>query len=180
MVVIAISGKPGAGTSTIARMLAEKLGIDYFSPGEYVKEMYEGESQTDKATKHWENKGKNKKFNEKLDDLQRDLAKKGNVVICGKLSIWALDDLADHKIWLDCDFEERVRRSAMRDKIGLEEAKQKLKEREKMEENEWKRIYGFDRSEQKQAADIVIDSSGMDQREVLKEIEKLIKNNELK
>jgi len=174
MVVIAVTGKPGAGTSTIAKMLADKLGLDYFSPGEYVKKMYEGESQTDKANTHWKGKGKSKEFNKKIDKLQFELAMKGDIVLCGKLSIWALGDLADIKIWLDCDFEERARRAAKRDNISLEEAREKLKERELMEEKEWKRIYGFDRDEQRDMADIVIDSSDMSQDEVLEEIEKRI------
>ncbi len=171
MVVIAISGKPGAGTSTIAKMVAKRLEIDYFSPGQKFFKPSEKEDDTNEALDLWRTeRGKSKDFHQKIDDYQRELAKKGNVVICGKLSIWVLKDLADLKVWLDCDFEERVRRTSRRDKISLEESRRKLKEREEMEEKEWKRMYGFDRNSQKDMADVVVDTSNKDAEEVVEEI----------
>ena len=168
MVVIAVSGKPGAGTSTIAKMVAKRLGIKYFSPGQKFFKSSEKEDDTNEALDLWKSeRGKSKEFHEKIDHYQRELAKKGNVVICGKLSIWVLKNLADLKVWLDCDFEERVRRSSKRDKISLEEARIKLKEREKMEEKEWKRMYGFDRDNQREMADIVVDTTN-------KSVEKIV------
>ncbi|MBD3155958.1 MAG: AAA family ATPase [Candidatus Aenigmarchaeota archaeon] len=172
MVVIAISGKPGAGTSTIARMLADKLGIKYFSPGQKFFKPSEKEDDTTEALELWKTeRGKSEDLHKRIDDYQRKLAKKGDIVICGKLSIWVLKDLADLKVWLDCDFDERARRTSMRDDISLEETREKLKEREKLEEKEWKRIYGIDRNEQKNIADIVIDSTELDQEEVISRIE---------
>ncbi len=175
MVVIAISGKPGAGTSTIAKMVAERLNIEYFSPGQKFFKPFEEKDDTTEALDFWRNKkGKSKGFHEKIDDYQRELAKKGNIVICGKLSVWVLKDLADLKVWLDCDFEERVRRSSKRDKINLKETKEKLKKREKIEENEWKRIYGFDRNSQKEMADIVIDTGVKNPEEIVEEIVEMV------
>jgi len=171
MVVIAISGKPGSGTSTVARMIAKRLKIEYFSPGQKFFKLSEEKDDTSEALDLWRNKkGKSKEFHEKIDDYQKELAKKGNIVICGKLSVWVLKDLADIKIWLDCDFDERVRRTSMRDMISLEEAENKLLEREKLEENEWKKMYGFDRDNQKGMADIVINATYKNVGEVVEEI----------
>ena len=161
MVVIAISGKPGAGTSTVAKLLAKRMGIGYFSPGEKFFKA-SGKDGTTEALETWRGKGKIKKFHEDIDNFQRRLARGGNVVICGKLSIWVLKDLADLKIWLDCDFEERVKRSSARDGISLEDARRKLKEREEVEEVEWKRMYGLDRNTQREMADLVLDTTKMD------------------
>ncbi|MBL7170337.1 MAG: cytidylate kinase family protein [Candidatus Aenigmarchaeota archaeon] len=171
MVVIAISGKPGAGTSTISKELAKKLGIDYFSPGQKFFKPSERMDDTHEALNTWKTKkGSSKDFHKQIDDYQRQLAKKGNIVICGKLSIWVLKDLADFKVWLDCDFEERAGRSAERDGINLEEARRKLKEREETEKQEWKRIYDFDRDVQQEMADLVIDTSKMSVKEVVEKI----------
>ena len=120
MVVIAISGKPGAGTSTISKILAKRLGIKYFSPGQKFFKPSKM-NDTNETLDLWKSdKGKSKDFHKRIDDYQRKLAKRGNIVICGKLSIWVLKDLADLKVWLDCDFDERVRRTSKRDKINTE------------------------------------------------------------
>ncbi|OGI16113.1 hypothetical protein A3K63_02490 [Candidatus Micrarchaeota archaeon RBG_16_49_10] len=161
MVVIAISGLPGAGTSTVARRLAERLGIGYFSPGEVFKSHSKQGEQAQAALDVWLGEGKEKGFHERLDRLQVDRAKEGDVVVCGKLSVHVLRDIADFKVWIDCSLEERARRSSKRDGIPLTEAKKKLPERERIESREWKRIYGIDRAEQKGMADLVIDSTGL-------------------
>ena len=174
--IIAISGKPGAGTSTIAKKLAEKLGSDYFSPGHFFKEHSEGK-ETQQALDVWKTRrGSSRSFHELIDRMQKERAKDGNVVICGKLSIHFLKDVADMKIWIDCSLDERAKRSAKRDKIGLEKAKRRIKERERIETEEWKRIYGFDRSKQKEIADLVIDSTGLTEKETLDRILKELDN----
>jgi len=171
MVVIAVSGKPGAGTSTIAKMVAKRLGIKYFSPGQKFFKPSEKEDDTNEALDLWKSeRGKSKEFHEKIDHYQRELAKKGNVVICGKLSIWVLKDLANLKVWLECEFDERVRRTSMRDKISLEEAREKIEDREEIEEKEWKKMYGFDRNTQKEMADLLIDVSKKEPDEIVEGI----------
>jgi len=175
MVVIAISGLPGAGTSTIAKLLAKKLKLKYFSPGEYFKSHSKARTQMEQAKEVFESgKGKQKDFHEKIDKMQIELAKKGNIVICGKLSILMLKDLADYKIWIDCSFNERARRAAERDQIDLKQMKKMLKEREEIEKKEWIKDYGFDREKQREMADVVIDSSKLNEEETLEKILKLI------
>ncbi|MCX8179670.1 MAG: cytidylate kinase family protein [Candidatus Aenigmarchaeota archaeon] len=169
--MIAISGLPGAGTSTIAKLLAKKLGLKYFSPGDYFKSFSEKTSQTEKAIDVFQSgKGKSKKFHEKIDEMQLKLAKQGNIVLCGKLSIYMLKDIADYKIWVECSLEERAKRTANRDGISLEEALEALRKREEMEVEEWKKDYGFDYRKQKEMADFVIDNTFLNESETLEKI----------
>jgi cytidylate kinase len=176
MVVIAVTGKPSAGSSTISRGLADKLGIDYFSPGQkFFKPSHEKDDTTEALDLWKTEKGKSKDFHQKIDDYQKQLAKKGNIVICGKLSIWVLKNLADLKVWLDCEFEERVRRASKRDNISLEEAKEKMNKREQMEEKEWKRIYGIDRNKQREMADLAIDTTNLTVDETMDKITEFIR-----
>lgn len=171
MVVIAVSGLPGAGSSTIARLLAKKLKLRYFSPGEYFKSYSKSNRQTYKAMDVWmSNIGRKKQFHNKIDKMQIDLAKKGDIVICGKLSVYILKDIADHKIWIECSLNERARRTSKRDKISFEEAKKNIKKREEMETREWKRDYGLDYKDQKNIADIVINTTNLNEEETLKKI----------
>ncbi|MBU5688727.1 MAG: cytidylate kinase family protein [Candidatus Aenigmarchaeota archaeon] len=176
MVVIAVSGLPGSGSSTLSKLLAEKLNLKYFSPGEYFKDHSNKNNQTSKALDVFKSgKGKEKNFHESIDEMQKRLAKKGNIVICGKLSILMLKDIADYKIWLDCAIKERAKRTAQRDGISYKEALKALKEREKLEVEEWKKDYGIDYRKQKEMADLVIDTSNMSEKEVLEKVLNFIK-----
>ena len=40
--VIAISGLPGSGSTTIAKLLAKNLSLEYFSPGQLFKDIASG------------------------------------------------------------------------------------------------------------------------------------------
>ncbi|MBU5690064.1 MAG: cytidylate kinase family protein [Candidatus Aenigmatarchaeota archaeon] len=176
MVVIAISGLAGSGTSTLAKMLAEKLGLKYFSPGEYFKSHSSGRNETERVMDVFQSgKGLDKDFHKKIDEMQINLAKKGNIVICGKLSILMLKDIADYKIWIECDLEERARRTAKRDGIRFEDALKALKQREKLQLKEWKKDYGIDYTTQKKMADIVIDNTNLNERQVFEKVIELIK-----
>ncbi len=176
MVVIAITGMPGAGSSTIAKLLAKKLKLKYFSPGEYFKSHSKKKTQTDQALSYWNTKeGSSKKLHNYIEDLQREMAKKGNIVICGKLSIFALKNIPSIKIWLECSLEERGKRTIKRDKINLTEAIKKITERERMEDKEWKKIYGVNRKNQQKLADFIIDTTKLNKEQTIELILKRIK-----
>jgi len=178
-IVITVSGPPGAGSSTISKLLAKRFKLKYFSPGMVQKKLAREKNQTKAAVKTWEMKlVKTKKYHHDLDKMQIDVAKKGNVVICGKLSIHFLKDLADHKIWLNVPLEERAKRAVGRDGIPFEEAKRLLAERQKTERKEFKRIYGFDYLKQKLDADFVIDSTGMTPEQTTNKIIEFIEREE--
>lgn len=161
--VIIVSGPPGAGSSTIAKALAKKLKLRYFSVGKIQKSFGSSGEEGKSSLEVWREKyGKTKKFHHKvLDEPQIKEAEKGNVIINSKLGIHFLKNLSDRKIWLDVPLEVRARRSAQRDKIPVKRARKEIKEREKIERREFKRLYGFDYFNQKKYADLVMDSSGL-------------------
>jgi len=157
--VIAISGLPGSGSTTIAKELARRFKLDYYSPGEVFKG-YSKKNQSEAALEVWNLFGKEKKFHEKnFDRTQIEKAKKGNVVICGKLSIFMLKWMADYKIWIESDLKTRAKRTAKRDRIPFEKAFEQIRERERIERESWKKIYGIDYTEQKKDADLVVENS---------------------
>lgn len=173
--VIAISGPPGAGSTTIAKKLAKKLGMKYFSPGFIQKGYARGKNESRAAIKVWKTKfGKSVDFQNYLDGLQIKRAKQGNAVVCGKLSVYILKDLADFKIWLEASLDERARRSAGRDKMPVKEVKKAIREREGIERSEWKRIYGLDYFDQKKMADLAIDNTELTVEETMEKILKFI------
>lgn len=170
MPVICISGQSTCGTSTTAKMLAERLGLKYFSPGQYYKKHFSGASETEKMVSGWRTKkGSSKDFHEKIDGLQQKAAEDGDVVIDGKLSIWAVKN-AELKVWIKADTKIRAGRVMKRDGIEFEEALVKVREKDKLERDGWKKVYGFDFWEQEKKADLVIDNSDLTPEEVVDKI----------
>ena len=201
--VIAISGQPGAGTSSVAKLVSQKLSLDYFSPGQLFKDVSKGIiSQThyyslfeeickekeleipeiDRSHKDstaainvWNSSiGESKSFHYAIDELQLKLADKGNIVIDGKLSLKMIKK-ADLKIWLKASLEARVKRTGLREDLELEEAKKIVLEKEEKERKGWYKVYGFDYWDQEKEADIVIETSNLSVEEVTdKIIEKIL------
>ena len=158
-IVIAFSGLSGSGSTTIAKELARRLKLDYYSPGEVFKG-YSKKKESEAALEVWKLFGSEKDFHEKnFDRVQVEKAKTGNIVICGKLSIFMLKRLADYKIWIESDLKTRAERTAKRDKLPFEKALEQIKKREKIERENWKKIYGIDYLEQRKDADIVVENS---------------------
>ncbi len=169
---IAISGPPGVGSSSLGKEIAKEMKLNFFSVGDVFKTQIKAKNQTEAALRVLKSKkGKSKNFHQELDKLQREIAKKGNVVIASKLAIFMLKDLASIKIWLKAPLKIRAKRVSKRDRISLEEAKEKIIEREKIERSLFKKIYGFDYFKQEKFADIVFENK----YELKKAKEKLLK-----
>jgi cytidylate kinase len=204
MSVIAISGLPGSGSTTVSKLLAKRLGFDHFSPGRVFKDAGKGVLQkqpyfpifnslclerginleiptkahndSEAALALWNTGlGKSKVFHEAIDELQKILATNGNIIIDGKLSLFMLPS-SKLKIWLTASQSERIIRSAKRDGLILQEAQRIIPEREINEETEWKSIYSFDYKAQQSLADIVIDTTEKSPEEIVISILACIKD----
>jgi len=175
MPVIAISGQSGCGSTTAARFLAKTLKLRFFSAGEYYKKFGEGKS-TERAVGFWKTeKGSSSRFHNALDEMVVEEAKKGNVVCDAKLGVHFLAKIADFKVWLKASDAVRAERYAKRDSITNEEAKKLVKEKDRLERENFTRIYGFDSFSQEKEADLVIDVSKKKPEEVVNEIIKVLK-----
>ncbi len=175
--VVVISGPPGSGSTSVAKEVARRLGFKYFVPGKLHKKLSKSKEESRAALEAWQTKkGKSKKTHEERDKLQIKKAKRGNIVICGKLSVHFLKDLSDYKIWLDVPLRERARRTAKRDGISISKAMKEIRKRQSIERKEWKRIYGFDYFYQKKIADFVLDSSELTLKQTANKIIRFIKS----
>ncbi len=200
---IVISGLPGSGSSTISKLLAHKLNLDYFGAGRLFKDISKGtykeqyyfkefnklclqrnllipqlkaKDDSTAAYNLWNTEfGKSKKLNNIIDKLQEDLGKKGNIVIDGKIAIFIVKN-ATLKIWFKADFDIRAIRTKQRDDISLEKAKEFLSKREEIEKLELNKIYNFNLLDQEKIADLVIDTTKISSEEILNIILKKLKN----
>jgi len=178
MAVIVISGYPGSGSSTTAKLLSKKTKLKFFSVGAYYKSHHEAKKETERAVKFWKTKkGSSKKFHESIDDMQIKLAKKGNIVIDSKLGIHFLKDYADYKVWIKAPVSVRAKRYAKRDTISVKEAMKILKEKEKLERESFAIIYGFDFFSLEKKADLIINVSKKKPQQIVNQIIKFMENH---
>ncbi|PIN99859.1 hypothetical protein COT72_04710 [archaeon CG10_big_fil_rev_8_21_14_0_10_43_11] len=181
MVVIVISGDVGAGSTTVARALAKRLGLDHFSPGAYVKSQSNAKTETDKALDVLKSEqGMRKSFHARVDELQIQKAKRGNIVIDGKLSFYFLHGLADYRIWLACSKQTRVLRTIQRDGLTPDEAERKLALRERIDAFNFEKMYGIKLSKLKEEADTSIDVSALETDMIVDKIMAFIRSRDSK
>lgn len=184
MTTIVISGKPGCGSSTTGRLLAEKLKVKFFSLGDWNKKQIDKYSnsppknETERSILMWKSaKGSSSGFHIHSDEKSLEVAKKGNVVIDAKLGIRLLKGHYDASIWLTAPIKVRAERYAKRGGTPLGTALAELKEKENLERTNWKKIYGFDYFDQEKEADLVIDTGDKSPEEIVSKILRFISLN---
>ena len=150
-VVVCVCGMTGCGKSTVAKRLAEKYGLTYFSGGNALKALaleagYKpaeiGWWETAEGINFLQQRMENPKFDRKVDEKLLELAKQGNVVLDSWTMPWLLKE--GFKVWLEASSRVRVKRVAERDGIDVEKALNVLKEKDKRTEMIYKDLYGFD------------------------------------
>lgn len=150
-VVICISGMTGSGKSTVARRIAEKYGLDYFSGGNAMRALAQEEGYNSEVNGWWESaegleflkqRMNDPTFDRRIDEKLVELGKKGNVVLDSWTVPWLLDD--GFKVWLESSETVRAQRVVKRDHISFEEALAALKEKDAQTRQIYKNLYGFD------------------------------------
>ena len=179
MPTIIISGQPGAGSSTTAKLLARALGLKHWSAGEYTKQFGKSVKETERAVEAWKDAAATKEFHVALDEKVVEIAKAGNVVIDGKLAIHFAKKYADFTIWVKCPTAVRAARVAQRDKVSITEAGKVLIEKESLERSKFKEFYGFDPFDQAGQADLVIDTSIAPPEKIVEKILDTLKKNKI-
>lgn len=172
-IVVCISGMAGTGKSTLAKKLAQKYKLKYYSGGDALKELAADEGYNSSSRGWWESpeglsflekREKNLKFDKAVDDKLLEYAQQGNVLLDSWAMPWLLK--TGFKIWLVASEEKRAERIAKRDKISVKEALQVLKEKEARTKAIYKKLYGFTLGEDFEPFNLVLDTDNLDAGEV--------------
>ncbi|MFX0019648.1 MAG: (d)CMP kinase [Promethearchaeota archaeon] len=166
--ILSISGFHGTGKSTIGKLIAESLGITYYSTGEAFRELAKEKNMTlAEFTEYVEN---HPDVDFELDEKVIEIAKKDNIVIDSQLSGFLLKDIASFKIHLVCPIDIRVKRMAARDKTSYQIKLKETKLREKSELERFKKLYNIDLNnikEVNETFDLIINTENLTIKEVL-------------
>jgi uncharacterized protein len=163
MVVVVISGMPGCGSSTTAKLLAKRLNYRHISGGDFFKATAKkyGIHERETATASdfmLSKKGSSSRLHANLDKMLFLEARKGNAVIDAKLGIKMLKGAYDLSVWLKTSDSVRAKRIAGRDKISMKQALVTIRNRDRTERATFRHIYGFDTFSQAKRANLIIDT----------------------
>ena len=172
-IVVCISGMAGTGKSTLAKKLAKKYNLRYYSGGDALKALAADEGYDSSSNGWWESpeglsflekREENLEFDKAVDDKLLEYAQQGRVLLDSWTMPWLLK--TGFKIWLVASVEKRAERIAERDKIPVKEALQVLKEKEARTKAIYKKLYGFTLGEDFEPFNLVLDTDNLNAREV--------------
>ena len=167
MTTITISGLPGSGKTTVAKLLEERLGLRYVYSGEIFREMAKKNKMSlEKFDKYCET---HREFDKKLDRYQLGILRKGNVIVEGRLSGWLAykNHIPAVKVLLEADINVRAGRIVKRESGDFEKRKKEMLDREKSEATRYKKYYNIDIHDTS-FYNVIIDSSEKTPEEIMK------------
>jgi predicted cytidylate kinase len=165
--VITLSGVPGTGTTTIAKLLSKKLNLKLV----YIGETFRTIAREYKMT--LEEFGKfakdNPEIDKELDDRQLALARTGNIILEGRLSGWMVkkNGINAFSILLTADLETRIKRIMGREGKAYSEVKEEILNREQVELNRYLELYSINYQNPAHYS-MVIDTTHLTPEEIIK------------
>jgi cytidylate kinase len=153
---ITISGLPGSGTTTVARLLAKELSLEIISAGELFRALARDKRLVlEEFSKVAEDTDE---FDRWVDAKQREEAmKREHVIVEGRLSGFLVPE-ADLKVWLKAPLEVRAKRVAGRENLPYDEALAAMEAREQSEQRRYEEYYGINLADLS-LYDLVIDTA---------------------
>lgn len=158
---ITISGKIGAGKTTVAKVLCRRLNLKYLSTGNVMRTLAKQKGLT--ISEFLKLAEKEPKYHKELDEKTVEIGKtQANFVFDSRLAFHFIPDAV--KIFLDVNINTAAKRifnqkrKNEKENVSLEETKKTIKQREKTEIDSFKKIYSLNHHDKKHF-DLVIDTS---------------------
>ena len=167
----------GSGKSTVARKLAEKYGLRYYSGGAVLKALAieagykpveRGWWESEEGLRFLRQRSLDLSFDRQIDEKLVEVAKFGDVVLDSWTMPWLLKE--GFKVWLECSEKVRARRLAERNGIDFQEALKALRDKEEQTKGIYCGLYGFALGEDFGPFDLVLDVTDLSVDEVLRAV----------
>ena len=171
---ITVSGPPGSGTSTLCRLLQEKLGHPYVYAGQIFRDqaaergmslkefgrLCEQDDQVDRGLD-----------DEQVRLLQEAVDHDRSLILEGRLSGWLAhrNQIPALKVFVGCEEVERVRRIVERDGGDDSEQAEATRIREESEATRYNHYYGIDVDDM-EPYDLVLDSTNKSPDQLLGDV----------
>lgn len=169
-----ISGLPAVGKTTVAKILAEKLGLKLVGGGDMLKEIAEEMGYRVTGPGWWDTEdGKrfliermgNPEFDREVDRRLVELAQEGGYVMTSYAVPWLVGrDVI--KVWLKASRDLRARRMSVRDGIDIEDAMRTIEFRDEENKRLYEDIYGYRLGEDLDVFHLVIDTEDIGAEDV--------------
>ena len=142
--LITISGLPGSGKTTVARLLSRRLGVPHIYAGDLYRRDAEERSLSLEAFNRLAEQDHS--IDRALDAKMAQYARRGGVVLEGRLAAFiALQERVDAlKVWLTASERVRAQRVSQRENSNAIQVLRENEERQRSDAKRYRDIYGFD------------------------------------
>jgi len=174
LAIVTVGGLPGAGKTTVAKRVADELGLKHVNIGEIFRGLAEARAMTLEEFGVFAKR--NPDVDKSIDAKTLELAKGGNVLLEGRLTgpMLKRNGVQAFQVWLDAPLKVRAERIAKRDGLSLPSAVAATQAREKVEWDRYFEIYGIDLRDTS-GYDLAIDTEEKLPEAVTKEITAALK-----
>ncbi len=182
-IIICISGMAGTGKSTLAKRLAQKYGLKYYSGGDALRALASEKGYCSSSNGWWESpeglsfleqRKADASFDKAVDEKLLEYASQGNVLLDSWTMPWLVK--GGFKIWLAASVEKQAERIAQRDKMTVEESLDALKKKEARTKAIYKKLYGFALGEDFSPFSLILDTDNLSAEEVFQVLCMVIDN----
>lgn len=142
--LITISGVPGSGKTTVARLLSKQLGIPHVYAGDVYRQQASERGLT--LAQLNELAEQDHSIDRELDARLAEYARRGEVVLEGRLAGFIADEqnVDALKVWLTASDRVRAERVAEREGVDAVAVLQENTARHDSDAKRYKLIYGYD------------------------------------
>ena len=174
--IITITGDLGSGKSTVAKLVAKELKLNYYSTGSIFRKLALDMQLSLKDL--GELAKTDKRIDKRIDDYQKKIGEKeDDFILEGRLGFHFIPESV--KVCLKVKLEEAAKRIILDNRSdekfkSLAQAVESIKLRRKMEKDRYLELYSLDIDDEKNY-DLVIDTTVIPATEVAKKIIKFVK-----